>query len=102
MTHYGGVVFFHEFIQVLQWRRFASWNLDYPRPHHRYSLPQLLLALVYPVILGLDRLETAALLQANGTFQYLTGLPSYPIRKPCAGFYLQSASPISPPTASLQ
>jgi hypothetical protein len=34
--------------------------------------------LVYPIVLGLDRLETAALLQANGTFQYLTGLPSYP------------------------
>lgn len=78
MTHYGGVVFFHEFIQVLQWRRFASWNLDYPRAHRRYSVPQILLALVYPIILGLDRLETAALLQANGTFQYLTGLPSYP------------------------
>ena len=76
--HYGGVVFFHEFIQVLQWRRFASWNLDYPRRHQRYSFPQMLLALVYPIILGLDRLETAALLRANGTFQYLTGLPSYP------------------------
>ena len=90
MTHYGGVVFFHEFIQVLQWRRFASWNLDYPRPHQRYSLPQILLALVYPVILGLDRLETAALLQANGTFQYLTGLPSYPDPQTLRRFLLQA------------
>ena len=90
MKHYGGVVFFHEFIQVLQWRRFASWNLDYPRPHQRYSLPQILLALVYPVILGLDRLETAALLQANGTFQYLTGLPSYPDPQILRRFLLQA------------
>ena len=93
MTHYGGVVFFHEFIQVLQWRRFASWNLDYPRPHQRYSLPQILLALVYPLILGLDRLETAALLQANGTFQYLTGLPSYPDAQTLRRFLLQAPRP---------
>lgn len=90
MTHYGGVVFFHEFIQVLQWRRFASWNLDYPRAHRRYSVPQILLALVYPIILGLDRLETAALLQANGTFQYLTGLPSYPDPQTLRRFLLQA------------
>lgn len=90
MTHYGGVVFFHEFIQVLQWRRFASWNLDYARLHQRYSLPQILLALVYPIILGLDRLETAALLQANGTFQYLTGLPSYPDPQTLRRFLLQA------------
>jgi len=90
LTHYGGVVFFHEFIQVLQWRRFASWNLDYPRPHHRYSLPQMLLALVYPIILGLDRLETSALLQANGTFQYLTGLPSYPDPQSLRRFLLKA------------
>ena len=92
MTHYGGVVFFHEFIQVLQWRRFASWNLDYARPRQRYSLPQILLALVYPIILGLDRLETAALLQANGTFQYLTGLPSYPDAQTLRRFLLQAPS----------
>jgi hypothetical protein len=38
----------------------------------------MLLALVYPILLGLDRLETAAFLRRNGTFQYLTGLPGYP------------------------
>jgi hypothetical protein len=38
----------------------------------------MILSLVYPIILGLDRLETASLLRSNGTFQYLTGLPSYP------------------------
>lgn len=78
LTHYGGVCLFHEFIQVLQFRQFASWYLSYPRPNHDYSLPQMLLALIYPIILGLDRLETASFLRTNGTFQYLTGLPNYP------------------------
>jgi len=78
LTHYGGVCLFHEFLQVLQFRRFASWHLNYPRRNEDYSLPQLLLALIYPIILGLDRLETASFLKANGTFQYLTGLPKFP------------------------
>ena len=48
-----------------------------PRNPH-YSLSQMILALVYPLVLGLDRLETASFLRFNGTFQYLTGLPSFP------------------------
>lgn len=38
----------------------------------------MLLALIYPIILGLDRIETASLLRSNGTFQHVTGLPSFP------------------------
>jgi hypothetical protein len=78
LTHFGGVYFFHEFLQVLQIRRFLTQNLDYPRRNRRYSLSQMILALVYPIVLGLDRLETASFLRFNGTFQYLTGLPNFP------------------------
>jgi Transposase DDE domain group 1 len=78
LTHFGGVYFFHEFLQVLQLRHLLSRNLRYPRRNSRYSLSQMILALVYPLVLGLDRLETASFLRFNGTFQYLTGLPSFP------------------------
>src|SRR3989441_4278655 len=78
LTHFGGIYFFHEFLQVLRIRRFLTQNLEYSRRNQRYSLSQMILALVYPIVLGLDRLETASFLRANGTFQYLTGLPSFP------------------------
>jgi len=78
LTHFGGVHFFHEFLQVLQIRHFLSRNLRYPRRNRRYSLSQMILALMYPLVLGLDRLETASFLRSNGTFQYLTGLPNFP------------------------
>src|SRR5664280_1985397 len=78
LTHYGGVHFFHEFTRVLHIRDFIARHLAYPRRNQRYSLSQMLLALVYPIILGLDRLETASFLQANGNFQFLTCLPSLP------------------------
>jgi hypothetical protein len=78
LTHYGGILFFNEFSRMLQLRRFLTRRLRYPRRSHDYQLSQMILSLVYPIILGLDRLETASLLRSNGTFQYLTGLPTYP------------------------
>ena len=90
LTHYGGVVFFHEFVRMLQVRDFLARHLEDFRSHCRYKLSQMILALIYPIILGLDRLETAALLRANGTFQYLTGLPSYPDPQSLRRFLLQA------------
>ena len=40
--------------------------------------------------LGLDRLETASFLRSNGTFQYLTGLPSFPGPRTLRRFLLQA------------
>ncbi len=90
LTHFGGVFFFHEFLRVLQLRRFLSRHLAYSRRNSRYSVAQMILALVYPVILGLDRLETASFLRSNGTFQYLTGLPSFPDPQTLRRFLLQA------------
>src|SRR6266699_2384544 len=78
LTHFGGISFLHEFIRVLQLRDFLARHLTYPRRNIEYSVSQMLLALIYPILLGLDRIETAKLLRSNGTFQYLTGLPSFP------------------------
>src|SRR5713226_5806528 len=90
LTHYGGVFFFNEFTRVLQLRRSLTRHLQYRRPNRRYVLSQVLLAVIYPVILGLDRLETAGLLRANGTFQYLSGLPNYPDPQSLRRFLLEA------------
>lgn len=90
LTHYGGVYFFHEFLRVLQLRNFLSQRLSYSRRNRRYSLSQMILALMYPIVLGLDRLETSSFLRSNGTFQYLTGLPSFPDPQTLRRFLLQA------------
>jgi len=76
LTHFRGTYFLHEFIRVLQLRNYLSRRLAYRRRNRDYSVSQMLLALIYPIILGLDRIETASLLSSNGSFQYLTGLQS--------------------------
>jgi hypothetical protein len=90
LTHYGGMLFFNEFTRMLQLRRFLTRRLSYRRRNQDYQLSQMVLALVYPIILGLDRLETASLLRSDGTFQYLAGLPSYPHPESLRRFLLQA------------
>ena len=48
------------------------------RRNSHYSTGELVLAMLYPIILGIKRLETTRLLRTNGLFQYLTGLQSDP------------------------
>ena len=51
----------------------------------------MFLALLYPMILGLERIETTKLLRQNGVFQSLTGLPSYPDATTLRRFLLRVA-----------
>ena len=69
-----------------------SWltQLTYPRRNRRYSLSQMILALVCPLVLGLDRLETASFLRSNGTFQYLTASAKLPNPQTLRRFLLQA------------
>ena len=78
LTHYGGSFYLHEFFRLLQLRHFLARHLHWDRRNSRYSLSQMILALTWPIILGLDRVESASLLRFNGTFQFLTGLQSIP------------------------
>lgn len=77
-THFGGIYFLHEFVRQLQLQDRMARAIKDTRPRTRYSVSQMLLAIVYPIILGLDRLEAAYFLRSNGIFQYLTGLPQFP------------------------
>ena len=77
-THFGGIYFFQEFVSLLQLRHRIAAAVRDERVRNRYSVSQMLLALLYPMVLGLDRLEAASFLRSNGIFQYLTGLPQFP------------------------
>src|SRR6516162_6434900 len=90
LTHFGGVYFFQEFLRVLQLRNFLARYLSYPRRNNRYQSSQMIIALIYPIVLGLDRIETASLLRSNGTFQHLTGLPSFPDAQTLRRFLLNA------------
>lgn len=77
-THYGGIYLVHRFLSQSGFKTRLARQIRLVQRNTRYSLGELFLAVLYPMILGLERLETTRLLRQNGVFQYLTGLPRYP------------------------
>ncbi|MGQ0570991.1 MAG: IS1380 family transposase [Armatimonadota bacterium] len=78
LTHYGGAILIHQFLQRLGLRTQVWRHVRFSQRNNRYHISETLLAALYPVILGMERLGTTESLKHNGVFQYLTGLPGYP------------------------
>lgn len=91
LTHYGGVYLLHRWLTRLRLQKQLTRDLRVIQRNNRYSVGEMCLALLYPMILGLERIETAQLLRQNGVFQYLTGLPSYPEATTLRRFLLRVA-----------
>lgn len=91
LTHFGGLYFLQKFFQKLKLRSLLNQHLRFSQKNNRYSVAEEILALLYPIILGLGRIESFHLLKHNGTFQYLTGLPTYPNPTTLRRFLLRMA-----------
>jgi hypothetical protein len=63
--------------------------------NNRYSVGELFLAMLYPMILGLERIETIQLLRQIWVFRYFTGLHAYRLS---AG-HAEEHTPADPPDA---
>src|SRR3989338_3756460 len=96
LSHFGGVYLFHQFLQQLQVKTFISRRLAYKQRNNLYSTSEIILALIYPMILGLEKIEVAALLKTNGVFQYLTGLPTFPDPTTLRRFLVRAPSDLLP------
>src|SRR5712692_5239043 len=89
-THFGGLYFLQEFVARLQLKDRLARSVRDHRFRTQYSVSQMILALLYPVVLGLERVEAASFLRVNGIFQYLTGLPRFPNPTTLRRFLYQS------------
>ncbi len=78
LTHFGGVYLLQRFFTRLRLKRSLTKGVRFRQRNTRYTLGDMVLALLYPMLLGLERLESTRLLTRNGVFQHLTGLPVYP------------------------
>ncbi len=78
LTHFGGVYLLHRCCARLRLRRAFTKHVRFAQRNTRYSVGEMLLALLYPMLLGLERLDSTHLLTRNAVFQTLTGLPTYP------------------------
>jgi len=85
------VYLLHRFLTRVAFKHAVARDVRVAQRNHRYSVGEMLLALLYPIILGLERLETTQLLRQNGVFQYLTGLRFYPDPSSLRRFLLRVA-----------
>jgi len=91
LTHYGGAYLLHRFLSRIGFTEAIARHVRVAQRNNRYSVGEVLLALLYPMVLGRERIEPTQLLRQNGVFQYLTGLPSYPEATTLRRFLLRVA-----------
>ncbi|MGH7429948.1 MAG: IS1380 family transposase [Candidatus Methylomirabilaceae bacterium] len=101
LTHYGGVYLLHRFLSRIGFKDAVARQLRVTQRNNRYSVGEMLLALLYPMFLGLERIETTPLLRQNGVFQYLTGLHAYPNPSTLRRFLLRVAPTALPQLRAL-
>ncbi len=78
LTQFAGVSLIEEFFRRIGLRRALARQVRFAQRNNWYSIGESLEALLYPLVLGLGRIETTEPLRHNSVFHYLAGLPGYP------------------------
>lgn len=78
LTHFAGMFLIQRFCQKLGLRRLLQRHLR-PGPRFRDFQPaDMILAILYAMIVGMDRVNETQILQYNGAFQKVVGLDRFP------------------------
>lgn len=78
LTHFAGLLLIQRFCQKLGLRRLIQRRLR-PGPRYRdYPPADMVLAILYAIIAGMDRVNETQILQYNGAFQKIVGLTRFP------------------------
>lgn len=78
LTHFAGMVLIQSFCQKMGLRRLIQRHLR-PGPRFRDFQPaDMILAILYAMIVGMDRVNETQILQYNGAFQKVVGLDRFP------------------------
>lgn len=78
LTHFGGIYLFHLFLKQIGWRHLIGRTLNFDQRNSRYTITEQIFSLLYPIILGLNRIEISKMLGRNGVFKMLIGLSDFP------------------------
>ena len=78
LTHFGGIFLIHQFCKKLKLKWHLQTYVKFHQRSSRYHPVELILAIVYALIAGIQRLNKTKILQGNGAFQQIIGLRSFP------------------------
>jgi hypothetical protein len=78
LTHFGGMVLLQRFCNKLRLRWLIQNFVKVPQRNADYLPSDLILALLYATMAGLRRINKTEILQYNGVFLSLLGIPKFP------------------------
>lgn len=78
LTHFGGMLLLQRFCKKLGLRRLLQRSVKIPQRNIDYLPSDLILSLLFSIMVGLRRINKTEILQYNGTFLSLLGLPRFP------------------------
>jgi hypothetical protein len=78
LTHFGGMVLIQRFCNKLRLRWLIQKYIKIPQRNADYLSSDLIIAILYAIIAGLRRINKTEILQYNGAFLSLLGLPQFP------------------------
>lgn len=96
LTHFAGIYLLYLFLKSIGFRVLLSRQIHYSQRNNHYTISEMILSLMYPVVLGLDRIEIIILLGHNGIFQLLTGLKNFPKPTTLRRFLLRGSDNLLP------
>lgn len=96
LTHFGGVYLFHLFLKQIGWRSLIALRIRYNQRNNEYTISEQLFSLLYPIILGLSRIEVSKMLGNNGVFKLLIGLNRFPNPTTLRRFLVRSSEELLP------
>lgn len=96
LTHFGGVYLFHLFLKQIGWRHLVGTTIKYEQRNNHYAVTELIFSLLYPIILGLSRIEISKLLGHNGVFKLLIGLNRFPNPATLRRFLIRGSDELLP------
>jgi len=98
LTQFGGVALIEQFFQRIHLQGALWRHVRFAQRNNRYSISESLKALLYPLVLGLGRIETTEPLRYNGVFHYLAACRVIPKPPACgassAGSRVRDAAPL--------
>lgn len=96
LTHFGGVYLFHLFLKKIGYRNLIATTIRYEQRNNHYTISEQIFSLLYPIILGLSRIEVSKLLGNNGVFKMLIGLNDFPNPTTLRRFLVRGSEELSP------
>jgi hypothetical protein len=86
LTGFAGLVAFHEFVQRLGVERLLDERLTLRHIGTRYGNGRLLLAMIYGLVVGLERLQDTALLRFDSVLLKALGWAAFPVQSTLSRF----------------